>query len=79
MPFFAKTFYEMDSGFGIPVGVVVFVLLIVKLCGGLNFGSGSGSSSNDYKPTDWQKHWAEQEKRKKWKEEYRRKRAETKR
>jgi len=70
----AKTFYEMDSGFGIPVGIVVFVLLVVKMLGGLDFGSGSPK----YKPTDWEKHWAEQEKRKKWKEEYQRKRDETK-
>lgn len=66
----ARTFYEMDSGFGIPVGTVVFILLILKLCGMLDFGSGS----SNYKPTDWKKHWAEEERKQKEKERYRNKR-----
>lgn len=65
-PILAKTLFEMDSGFGIPVGIVVFVLLVVKMLRGPDTSRTRSPrfwrSSPPSKPVDWEKHWAEQDK-----------------
>jgi len=82
-PILAKTLFEMDSGFGIPVGIVVFVLLVVKMLQGQDTSRTRTRSprfwrsSSPSKPVDWEKHWAEQEKSKETKDaEWERKMAE---
>ena len=68
--------YAMDSGFGVPVGVVVFVLLIVKMMQPPDTGRSRSRSfrfrslwPKEHKPVDWEKHWAEQAQIKKAKDE----------
>ena len=66
----AKTILEMDSGWGVPVGVLLLIFAVIKMMWSNSSPPSSGSGSSgykgfaDYTAADWRKHEAERKRRK---------------